>query len=348
MTRGAWRYLIPGLAAAILILALWYGEAPSVKAVRLEGKTMGTTWSVLLGNLPVGVERDSLQLLLQEQLDRINRQMSTYDPASEVSRFNDSRDADWFPVSPETAEVVALAQEISRLSSGAFDITVGPLVDLWGFGPTPRGNRLPSEREIEAARRQVGYQHLFVRSAPAALRKDIPGLRIDLSAIAKGYAADQLAATLAARGVTGMLVEIGGEMRIMGRNPKGKPWRVAVEKPEAGQRGVERVFLLTDTGMATSGNYRNFFIEEGQRFGHTIDPATGRPARNRLASVTVLDATSARADALATALMALGEERAFAFCRREKIAAYLLLHQGEGIQAVSTDQFRALAERGAP
>lgn len=344
--RSAWLFLC---AAACVAVAIWYVRREDASdLLRLEGKTMGTTWSVLLAKQSADVDPKDLQVQLQRRLDRINTQMSTYDPTSEISRFNDSGSSDWFPVSPDTAEVVELAQEISHLSSGAFDVTVGPLVDLWGFGPRPRGERRPSDSQIESLRRQTGYHHLGVRRSPAALRKDIPGLRVDLSAIAKGYAVDRLADTLIARGFTDMVVEIGGEMLIKGRHPGGTLWRIAVEKPVPGQRSVERVFTLTDTGMATSGNYRNFFIENGQRYGHTIDPATGRPVRHRLASVTVLAATSARADALATALMAMGDEKARELCRREKIAAYLLVHQGEGTHAIMTEAFAAVADRSAP
>jgi len=346
--RNTWFALF---AAACIIATFWFVRRDSAATVqRLEGSTMGTTWSVLLGKRPAvaGVDQADLQPLLQQQLDRINKLMSTYDQTSEISRFNDSDSTDWFPLSPETVQVVELAQKISVLSGGAFDVTVGPLVDLWGFGPLPRGKRRPADSQVETLRKQVGYRHLSVRRSPAALRKDIPGLRVDLSAIAKGYAVDSLAGILVAKGFTDMVVEIGGEMLIKGRNPNGKPWRIAIEKPDPGQRSVERVFFLTDTGMATSGDYRNFFTEDGQRYGHTIDPATGRPVRHQLASVTVLASASAEADALATALMAMGDERAREFCRREKISAYLLIHRGDRIQAVMTGNFNDLAGRGAP
>jgi FAD:protein FMN transferase len=338
--RSTWFAL---LAAACLIAVFWFVRHDSATTVlRLEGSTMGTTWSVLLGERSTGVDPADLQLQLQQELDLINKRMSTYDQTSEISRFNDSSTTDWFPVSPETVQVVELARKISTLSNGAFDVTVGPLVDMWGFGPRPRGERRPTDSQVEMLLKQVGYRHLSVRRDPAALRKDVPGLRVDLSAIAKGYGVDRLAEVLVAKGFTNMVVEIGGEMVLKGRNPNGKLWRIAVEKPLPGQRSVERVFLLTDTGMATSGDYRNFFTENGQRFSHTIDPATGRPARNRLASATVLAPTSAEADALATALMAMGDERAREFCRREKIAAYLLIHQGDGIQAIMTENFNSV------
>jgi thiamine biosynthesis lipoprotein len=343
------RSLLLLLVACLLLLALLLARRETIPGtVPLEGKTMGTTWSVVLGRVPPGFKGEELQPLLQQQLDRVNRLMSTYDPDSEVSRFNDSRSSDWFPVSAETAAVVELAQETSRLSSGAFDVTVGPLVDLWGFGPRPRNGHRPADAEIEAARRAVGYTRLQVRRSPAALRKDNPDLRIDLSAIAKGYAVDQLAETLRSRGIRDMVVEIGGEMRIPGQRPDGTPWRIAVERPDPGPRQVERVFQLAETGMATSGDYRNFFTEDGQRYAHTMDPATGRPVRHRLASATVLDPSCARADALATTLMVLGEEKAQEFCRRHGIAAYLLIHQGEGTRPVMTDAFSARFGRSAP
>lgn len=350
MSGIAYRSLGLALLAALCAIAIFActRRDDSADVMSLGGKTMGTTWSVRLGKPSAGNDANTLQPLLQQQLDRINSLMSTYDKTSEISRFNDSGSRDWFPVSPETAEVVKLAQQISGRSSGAFDVTVGPLVDLWGFGPQPRADKHPTDSQVEAVRRQVGYRHLSLRTSPAALRKDIPGLRIDLSAIAKGYAADKLAELLAARGITDMLVEVGGEMRIRGRNPNGSRWKIAVEKPVPGQRMVERVFLLTNTGMATSGDYRNFFTEEGQRYSHTIDPSTGRPVRHQLASVTVLAATSAEADALATALMAMGDQRAREFCQREKIAAYLMIHQGNGIQTVMSDAFIATIDGGGP
>ena len=349
MALASGRSILLLLVTCLLLLAvLLTPREASRGAGRLEGKTMGTTWSVALGRVPATVNTRELQPLLQQQLDRVNRLMSTYDPDSEVSRFNDSKSSDWFPVSAETAAVVELAQEVSRLSSGAFDVTVGPLVDLWGFGPRPRSGHRPADAEIEAARRAVGYTRLQVRRSPAALRKDNPDLRIDLSAVAKGYAVDQLAEAIRSRGIMDMVVEIGGEMRILGRRPDGTAWRIAVERPDPGPRGVERVFLLTETGMATSGDYRNFFTEDGQRYAHTMDPATGRPVRHRLASATVLDPSCARADALATTLMVLGEEKAREFCRRHGIAAYLLIHQGEGTRAIMTDAFSAQLVRSSP
>lgn len=334
------RLALPVMAVLLLAACRW---SPSTTTpLRLSGATMGTSWSVTLGRLPADTTRDQLQLLLQQRLDRINALMSTYDPASELTRFNDQRSSDWFPVAAETAAVVALAQQISRQTGGAFDVTVGPLVDLWGFGPLPRASQPPTAQQIEQTRRRVGYRHLQVRRSPAALRKTVAGLRVDLSAIAKGYAVDQLAELLAQHGVHDALVEIGGELRLLGHRLDGQPWRIAIERPEPGSSAVEKLLALQPTAVATSGNYRNFYQAAGQRYAHTIDPTSGYPTQHRLASATVLAPSAAQADALATALMVMGEQRARAFCKREGIAALLLIHQGSAIAAETTPGFRAL------
>ncbi len=260
-------------------------------------------------------------------------------------RFNRSLVTGWFPLSGETAAVIIQAQKISELSGGAFDISVGPLVDLWGFGPLPKGERLPTEEQIEQALAQVGYRHVSVRRQPPAVKKDIARLRIDLSAVAKGYAVDALAELLEQQDFDSYLVEVGGELKAAGQRMDGRPWRIAVEKPVADSREVETIFLLTDVALATSGNYRNFYLEDGQRYAHTIDPVSGRPIRHRLASATVLDPNCARADALATALMVMGEEKARAFCERNRIAAYLLIHDNESTLAYMSPVFKHYIEK---
>lgn len=310
----------------------------------LHGSTMGTTWSVTLADSVSASAQSELQEKLQARLDQINRLMSTYDPGSELSRFNDRQSRDWFPMSAETVQVIALSLEISELSGGLFDVSVGPLVDLWGFGPKPQGEELPTERQVQEALSLVGYQHIEVRLNPPAVKKQVPQLRIDLSAIAKGYAVDALAAILKKEQFADFLVEVGGELRISGQRGDGSPWRIAVEKPLDDSRQVEVVFPLTDVALATSGNYRNFYIVEGQRYAHTIDPLSGQPVSHKLASATVLDRDCARADALATALMAMGEVRAREFCQKLGIAAYLLIHHNEGTTAYMSPAFKSLVE----
>lgn len=334
-------FLLLGLF--LLLPAACTRQAP--ETLHLGGATMGTTWSVSLRSAAV---KDSvaLQAQLQARLDDINRLMSTYDPDSEISRFNQHLSSDWFAVSPSTVAVVALAQQISALTNGAFDISVGPLVELWGFGASPREKQIPDAEQLRQTLEQVGYQRLDLRLDPPALRKQVPRLRIDLSAVAKGYAVDALKGILKEQGLRNFIVEIGGELQISGERIDGKPWRIAVEKPQEGVREVEKVLLLKDTALATSGNYRNFYVENGQRYAHTIDPKSGRPIQHRLASVTVLDPSCARADALATALMVLGEEQGRLLCEKAGIAAFFLIHQGEKLTEYASPAFSAALAGG--
>ena len=331
--------ILPLILLGLLLFSGCQRQNPN-HAIHLSGSTMGTTWSISL--LPEKGETDlvGLEKQLQQRLDQINALMSTYDPVSEISRFNDQLGTEWFPVSTATAEVVALSLQISQLTGGAFDISVGPLVELWGFGPKERGRQIPTDEQIQALLGRIGYQNLQLRQHPPAMKKQIPLLRIDLSAVAKGYAVDALAGLLRDQGYRNFLVEIGGEMRIAGRREDGTPWRIAIEKPLEGRREVETIFPLTATAVATSGNYRNFFVENGQRYAHTIDPVTGRPARHKLASVTVLDLTCARADALATALMVMGEDQGRRFCEKNRIAAFFLIHEGEGTVTYASPAFQ--------
>jgi thiamine biosynthesis lipoprotein len=331
----------------LLLLVTGCGSDKAAETVRLTGSTMGTSWSVTLRPDPAGIDRDVLQQQLQQRLDLINRLMSTYDPTSEVSRFNDQASSDWFAISAETAQVIKLSQSISALTGGAFDISVGPLVDLWGFGPPPRGDKLPAEKQVREVLARIGYQNILLRPAPAAIKKLIPDLRIDLSAVAKGFAVDQLADLLEQQGIDNYLLEIGGELRISGHRHAGKAWRIAIEKPLDGTREVATVFPLTETAVATSGDYRNFYLKDGQRYSHTIDPVTGLPSRHRLASVTVLDQSCARADALATALMVMGEEKGRRFCEENQLAAYFLIHENESIIEYTSPAFKAFMQKGS-
>lgn len=334
------------LLCGILLLILAGGchrEEPS-DILRLTGETMGTTWSVALFPAPDTVDAATLRQGLQQRLDQINSLMSTYDPASEISRFNTQTGTDWFAISDETARVIALSQDISTLTDGAFDISVGPLVELWGFGAAPRGKTIPSEDLLGQTLAQVGYGNIRLRRDPPAVSKELPELRIDLSAVAKGYAVDALAELLRQRGISNYLVEIGGELLASGQRGDGSPWRIAIEKPLEDMREVATVFQLTDTALATSGNYRNFYVENGQRFAHTLDPASGRPTRNRLASVTVLDPSCARADALATALMVMGEVKAPQFSAVHGIAAYFFIFENETLEVFASPAFEAFME----
>ena len=306
----------------------------------LQGATMGTTYTVKMVELPSGLEPDSIRAEIDVILEKINRQMSTYLQDSELSEFNRRRVTDWIDVSQQLVDVLHQAQQISVLTEGAFDVTVGPLVNLWGFGPAPGDDQPPSDQAIRQAMDRVGYARLQVRSSPPAIKKHRADLYVDLSAIAKGYAADVIAENLLARGVDHYMVEIGGEVRARGRNARGTLWRIAIEKPSSGPRSVHTVIELNDLGMATSGDYRNYFETEGRRYSHTIDPRSGRPVTHKLASVTVAHPSTMQADALATALMVLGADAGYRFAEEHELAAFFIVKGEDGFYDKASTAFR--------
>jgi thiamine biosynthesis lipoprotein len=295
-----------------------------------EGRTMGTTYHVTVTGepLPNAVE---LQAALDQLLVELNRQMSTYDPESELSRFNRSSETTPFPVSAATARVVARALEIAERSQGAFDPTVGPLVRLWGFGSAGRRATLPTDAEIEELRSHVGYQRIAVQFDPPALIKTDPRCELDLSAIAKGYGVDVLAEHLRSQpGVAGYMVEIGGEVRTWGTKPDGTHWNLGIERPDPASREIGFTIRLFDEALATSGDYRNYQVLDGVRVSHTINPQTGRPITHNLASVTVLAADCMSADAWATALNVLGLEAALELAEQQQLAVFLIAREDAG------------------
>lgn len=327
--------------SALYLLVLLLTACGGPEQIVLSGPTMGTGYRITLRPLPEGYTAESLQAAIDERLVAINRVMSTYDPDSELSQLNRNPDGDWITVSEELYTVLAEAQRISELSDGAFDATVGPLVNLWGFGPEFGSDEIPDDAAIAAAREQVGYRMLELRTGRPAVRKARPDLYIDLSAIAKGYGVDEIAGLLESAGVNHYLVDIGGELRARGVNEQDDPWRIGIEKPEPGERTVREIIGLRDTGMATSGDYRNFFELDGRRYAHVIDPATGWPIRHRLASVTVLHSRCMNADGLATALLAMGPERGFALAEHTQLAALFIVITDEGFESRPTPALNA-------
>jgi len=290
------------LLALCLVLAGCQAEPEWV----IKGVAMGTGYSVRLPRPPASIKRDDLERLTASQIEEIEALMSTYRPQSELSRFNDSPSTEWFEVSELTLAVVEAGQGISLQTDGAFDVTVGPLVELWGFGARPSTLQRPSTPELEQARQAVGFQKLELRQNPPALRKHHPELRVDLSAIAKGFAADRVCEALEKLGIKNYMVEIGGDLRVAGSNRKGMPWRIAVERPTPGEQSVLEVVEIRDTAIATSGDYRNFFMQDGIMYSHTLDPRTASPISHQVASVSVRADTAMMADGWATAMMVMG------------------------------------------
>jgi thiamine biosynthesis lipoprotein len=322
------------LLLALCGLSWWLYAGPRAgdrAGHRFEGSTMGTTYAVILGGQAAASEREAARQAVEALLAEIEASMSTWDPDSELSRFNRHRSAAPVTVSDDLALVVRMALAVHEASGGTFDVTVGPLVNAWGFGPDGRPAAALDERTLGALRQRVGADKLALEGT--RLRKRHPELEVDLSAIAKGHAVDRVAELLEARGHHDYLVEIGGELRGRGQSPAGRPFRVGIEEPIPGERVVRRVVVLDGLSLATSGNYRNFFERDGRRYVHTIDPESGRPVAHDLLSVSVLHERCALADAWATALLAAGPDRAWALAQRADLDV-LLLVAGEGGEIV--------------
>lgn len=291
----------------------------------LSGTTMGTTYSIK-AQLELNADPAQLQAAIEKQLQEINQQMSTYIDDSELNVFNRSAPNVPHQVSAALREVMAISLLVSEQSSGAFDVTVGPLVNLWGFGPIDV-DETPSDEEIAAALGKMGYQYLVLQHNTLQKNADIA---IDLSAIAKGYAVDVLGDLLESRGVHNYMVEIGGELKLKGMGPSGHAWRIGIEKPALGREGALEVINGDNIAIATSGDYRNFYEKDGVRVSHTINPQTGRPITHSLASVTVVTESAAYADAYATALNVLGPKRGFALAEQLDLAAFFIIRdEGE-------------------
>lgn len=310
----------------------------------LTGNTMGTYYSIKV----VGADKSQaaeLQAQIDQRLDLVNQQMSTYLDDSELSRFNQSTSLAPFAVSADTAKVVTAALQLGLQTQGTLDVTVGPLVNLWGFGPDARPVKIPSQQQLDATLAHTGLEHLRVAvdAKGQYLQKAIPDLYVDLSSIAKGFGVDVVAEYLSAQGFGNHLVEIGGEVRISGHNGHNKPWTIAVEKPDkanASNELVQQVVVAGNNSVATSGDYRNYYELDGQRLSHTIDPKTGHPIINNLASVTVIHPSCMIADGLATALTVMGTESALAFAEQHELAVYLLTKTDDGFRVDMTSAFK--------
>ncbi len=297
---------------------------------------MGTTFAVKIAGPEQAAERlAEIESAIQDELQGVDSKMSTYRDDSELSRFNDTTATEPFAVSPETFEVFRHAQQISAETAGAFDITVGPLVNLWGFGPGGRAAwaspaSVPAPEEIERIKLQIGWDKIKLDEAAVTVSKLAPELSCDLSAIAKGYAVDRVSDALSQLGINEHMVEIGGEIRARGKNVQGSVWRIGIESPQDGASAIQRLLPIENAALATSGDYRNFFESEGVRYSHTIDTHTGMPVRHHLASVSVVDNLCVRADGYATALMVMGETAGYRFATENELPAFFLIHDDQG------------------
>lgn len=327
--------------AALFLMAAPVFAASEGTLLQLQGKSMGTTWSAKMIP-PREVSAEQLNRSIQAALDSVVAQMSTWQEDSDISRWNQAA-AGWWPIPDDFFEVLRHAMTLAEETQGAYDPTVGPLTQLWGFGPQGPRPRIPSDAELDQVRARVGWRRVALDPATSRVRQP-GGVSLDLSSIAKGYGVDRVAAALEALGVTSYLMELGGELRGKGQRPDGKPWRVGIEQPLT--EGVQDSVAIPAEGMsvATSGNYRRSFHEANKRYTHIIDPRSGRPVEHSLASVTVLHTACMQADAWATALFVLGPTEGLAYARRKGLAALFIVETDDGFLQQSTPAYIALLE----
>lgn len=314
------------LLASCLALAAC---APGVPVQRVQGASMGTTWSAQF--VAPEARRDELERLVADELRAVVEQMSAWEPDSELSRFNRAEAGTWQALPAPLFDVFEHALTLARDTEGAYDPTIGPLADLWGFGPEGAPRTAPPTREqIDAARARVGHARIEL---DAATRRALQpgGVRMDISSLGPGHALDRVATRLRAAGIDDFLLELGGEMLAAGRKPGGADWRIAVEPATTdadGEPEYDLVLPLRDAAAGSSGDYRVGFEYGGRRYSHTIDPRSGEPVTHALAGVTVVAPTAMAADAMAAALMVLGPEQGLAFATRRDVAAVFTVREG--------------------
>ncbi|MFT2089612.1 FAD:protein FMN transferase [Paraglaciecola sp. 2405UD69-4] len=307
--------------------------------VHFSGPTMGTTYNVKYV-ASSDVTPEQLKSEIDSELVDINQLMSTYIEDSELSRFNQWHSVEPFPLSEQTLFVMAEAKRLGEISEGVLDVTVGPLVNLWGFGPNARPDKIPTDAEVLQAKNRVGLEKLELSSTSA--KKTHEDLYVDLSTIAKGYGVDRLAEILASHDIENYLVEVGGEMRLSGKKVNGQQWRIAIEKPLSQERAVERIISVGNNAVATSGDYRIYYEEDGVRYSHLIDPTIGKPINHNLVSVTVVHPSSMTADGLATALNVMGKDKALKLAEDRGLAVLLITKEQSGFKEYTSSKFDEL------
>ena len=288
----------------------------------LTGRTMGTSWSVRLV-MPAGASLDAAGQQVQAALDEVVAEMSHWEAASLLSRFNNAVPGEWRDLPPGFCHVLSAALDIASLTDGAYDPTIGPLVDLWGFGPVAARIAPPAPDAIAQARQCVGWNRLALDRDARRVRQP-GGCRLDLSAIAKGHGVDRAAAALRGLGIGDFLVEVGGELRGEGMKPDGSPWWVALERPPGSTGADETLIALHQLSVATSGDYRRYFESGGRRYSHSIDPRTGVPVANGVVSASVIHTSCMMADVFSTAITILGAEAGMALARAQDLAALVI------------------------
>ncbi len=334
----------------LLIFKACYQGTPIGEQITLSGRTMGTTYHVkYIVPAKLQIHPEQVQQQIDTVLKEVNRQMSTFIPSSEISQFNQFKAINQlFPISADFAYVVATALELNQTTQGALDITIGPLVNIWNFGATKHTDKAPTAKQVAEKLKAVGIDKLKLSQDKDQfyLSKSVPELYVDLSAIAKGFGVDKVAQVLTQLGIKNYLVEIGGEIFAQGVNEKGVAWQIGIEHPQyTSERSVQNIVSLSGKAMATSGDYRNYFEQDGKRFTHEISPSTGYPVQHHLASITVIADNCTLADGLSTGLFVLGEEKALEVAEAQNLAVYLIIKQGDKFITKSSTAFQKLEEK---
>ncbi|SDU35823.1 FAD:protein FMN transferase [Halopseudomonas salegens] len=320
--------LLALLLSVLLINAC--SREPQPEQHHLQGNIFGTFYQITLAGAFSEAELEALHQGAVEEMQAVDASMSTYRDDSELSQLNQGEPGEWVTVSRSLFTVLEASDQIARTSDGAFDVTVGGLVNLWSFGPEARPLETPSDSERERRLSEVGYHYLELDTDGQRLRRQ-RDVYVDLSAIAKGYAVDRVSQWLLDQGVANHLVNLGGDLIALGVRSDGAPWRIGVELPDSQQMEVaQHILPVRDLSVATSGDYRNYFEADGQRYSHTIDPRNGMPVQHKLASVTVMHPSAMLADGWATALMVLGTEAAQAMAEQQGLTVLLLSRSESG------------------
>lgn len=325
------------LLCLTLLAACSQPEQEPKKELLLQGKTMGTTF-----NIKVFVPQSQMRELnlfsdVKTVLAEVNQSMSTYIPNSEINQFNALPANEVMPLSADFRQVVTEAIRLGN-QTNTLDVTMAPLIDLWGFGPDKRPSKKPEASLLNAMVAQIGVDKLVLTKQ--GLMKTQAGLELSFSSIAKGYGIDKVAELLQSHNLTNYMIEIGGEMRISGHKNNQQPWRVAIEQPDSTKRDIHLAFEPNTISVATSGDYRNFYEMDGEIYNHLIDPQTGMPIKHDLVSVTVLHQSAMTADGLATALTIMGMEKAKVYAEQHQLPVYLISKSSNGLVTYASSAFK--------
>ncbi|SNR87608.1 FAD:protein FMN transferase [Pseudomonas segetis] len=327
------------VALAAALTGCWFSD----RIEEFGGPTMGSSYSVKYVHTDATPDVAEVKQETEAILAEVDQQMSTYRDDSLVSKFNQAPAGSCMPLPASMLELVKVGGELSEQSNGAFDLTLEPLLNLWGFGPKARAEKVPSPEQVAEARKQIGHQHLHIDDQ--SLCKDVD-IQLDFNSIAAGYTVDKIGKRLNELGISSYLVEATGELKAVGKKPDGQPWRIAIEAPRDDERVSQKILALDGCGISTSGDYRNYFEENGVRYSHTIDPQTGAPITHKLAAVTVANRSTLMADGLSTLLMVLGPERGMAYAKQAGIAAFFVTRGANGFVTHSSPAFEQLFAAG--